>query len=68
MQVPIPATNIAHCSNCVISAEVKCSPVPLTSAAPHTINTGAKFETNIAKTCCNPKGIAFFKGTLPFSL
>ena len=67
IHVPIPATNIAHCKSCVISAEVKCSPVPLTSAALQTISTGARFDTNMASTCCSPNGIAFFSGTLPFS-
>ena len=51
MQVPIPAANIAHCRICVISAAVRCSPLPRTRAALQTISTGARFATNMASTC-----------------
>ena len=51
IHVPIPAANIAHWRSWVISAPVSGSPDPRTSAALHTIRTGARLETNIASTC-----------------
>ena len=34
-------------------------------AAAAMIVIGARFETNMARTCCIPNGIAFVMGTLP---
>ena len=59
--VPIPAMNMAFCTSMAFWSSLS----PATLA---TIKIGAILATNIASTCCTPKGTAFETGTRPFSL
>ena len=57
---PTPAIIIATCTKApTCSVGIFTTPV--------TIKMGAILATNIASTCCNPKGIAFFTEIFPFN-
>ena len=53
--VTIPATSMAFCSR--ESCSCANSP-PASPHAPVMINNGVRFPTNMARTCCKPRGIA----------
>ena len=60
MSVPMPAIIIAFCTR----LEERPLSTPTTLAR---IIIGVTLATNIAKTCCRPKGMALERATLPSS-
>ena len=65
INVPIPAIIMAFWMRRATSTAVKLS--PLYRATEATRMMGATLDTNIARTCCRPKGIALPMGTRPSS-
>ena len=63
IRVAIPATNMAFCKSIP-----SCAGVRGVLDAPAMMVMGARFDTNMARICCSPKGIAFVIGTRPSSL
>ncbi len=61
--VAIPATNIAFWSRMAVWAWLRAG-----WAAPAMMVIGARLETNMARMCWRPKGMALAMGTLPSSL
>ena len=61
--VPIPAMSMQFCSSRAVSTAVK--GWPLYTATEEMMMRGAMLATNIASTCCNPKGMALATGTRP---
>ena len=59
IRVAIPATNMAFCKSIP-----SCAGVRGVLDAPAMMVMGARFDTNMARICCSPKGIAFVIGTL----
>ena len=65
ISVPIPAIIMAFWIRRAVSTAVKGT--PLYSATEATRMMGATLDTNMARTCCRPKGMAFPTGTRPSS-
>ena len=63
MSVPTPAIIMAFWMSRATSTPVKGS--PLYRATEATRMMGATLDTNMARTCCRPKGIALPTGTRP---
>ena len=60
IRVAIPATNMAFCKRTAICALLSPDARPISVI-------GVRLETNMAKMCCSPKGMALATGTRPSS-
>ena len=63
-RVTIPATSIAFCSRCSCSSANSPLAIP---QVPVMISRGVRLPTNMARTCCRPRGIAWESGIFPSS-
>ena len=66
IKVTIPAIIIAFCSRLI--CKLTKSVPPIMPHAPPIIKSGVRLPTNMAKTCCRPKGIAWPRGISPSKL
>ena len=60
--VTTPAIHMAFCKS---DSWTSANSAPASPHAPVTIRSGVKLPTNMAKTCCKPRGIAWARGMSP---